>query len=97
MIHTKNKSAKRKILATIVPPQKKLAQNSYFKNAEQSEAEKYHILRSPKYKLTLSDMRKRASTQAVLAEIFSNCGNIVPTLLVYSKAKLRKFILNKQI
>ena len=28
------------------------------------------------------DMRKRASTRAVLAEIFSNCGNYIPTLPV---------------
>ena len=29
---------------------------------------------------SLADMRKRASTRAVLAEIFSNCGNYLPIL-----------------
>ena len=45
----------------------------------------------------IADMRKRASMRAVLTEILSNCGNDIPTLPLYSKAKVRKFILNNQI
>ena len=33
-----------------------------------------------KYFKSQSDIRKRASKRAVLAEIFSKCGNYLPTL-----------------